>query len=621
MFKKRFLSGLTIALIMAFAATLTVLACTYLLDLKINEAACGNANVEGSYYASEHDIKIKAELYIDGVLMDTDVLTTNGSHHKAEVSYSGPLSLGGHSIDVYGYRWIVDDAAYYEYVDRPYTEPVYDCELTAYFNSHTHDVSEFYVKETGDPNHCHRIVWHDLSPTAQSHFITMHGGSGGVNDYNHHIDENPTAHLVTPGGYGTCPTDYSVDPTNSSRCRKFIPATYKWSSPEIKSDKFEVASCHKYTVQSAQIVNCEDGARAVNLYDNGVYVDHLLFEAVTWIDPYVLETGLPAIDFAIPAEYGGGTVHFAVFNEPEQCLIHQSTVMIEDGACQYGVGSEKTFLVGDGLTMNIASAIDDSNGFDEDLGPGVTTLTFPNGHFVWKIIADPGYEIVGPTTGEFWTDDFTCRPIPSCPTCGPRVEEVANAPDDLVLVNYGRGPCTICWVTWTADKQEYWRYGRSIHQFSIQVFVPEQQLINAGIAYRTVPYANHPDYKPMLYIDSVPFVGLDGVTYYILDLNKAVVGKSWAYYDTASGSFYREVWGWQSLDRSAYTDCSRTVGPWDVSAAGIATRQYGNPTSSDWVKFLMDNGVPANDAIAWSLLLWASPDGTLALPAGFVLKP
>jgi hypothetical protein len=580
MFKKRFLSGLTIALIMAFAATLTVLACTYLLDLKINEAACGNANVEGSYYASEHDIKIKAELYIDGVLMDTDVLTTNGSHHKAEVSYSGPLSPGGHSVDVYGYKWIPDVAEHYVYADKV-NQPTDNWVCPAGYSEHG-----------GNPKPCRK-------------------------DSNHSIW---TDKVNEPVNNWVCPVGYSSNPGHSN-CRKFIPATYKWSSPEIKSDKFEVASCHKYTVQSAQIVNCEDGARAVNLYDNGVYVDHLLFEAVTWIDPYVLETGLPAIDFAIPAEYGGGTVHFAAFNEPEQCLIHQSTVMIEDGACQYGVGSEKTFLVGDGLTMNIASAIGDSNGFDEDLGPGATTIIFPNGSFGWKLVADPGYEIVGPTEGSFGTNDFTCRRIPSCPTCGPRVEEIAKAPDDLVLVNYGRGPCTICWVTWTADKQEYWRYGRSIHQFSIQVFVPEQQLINAGIAYRTVPYANHPDYKPMLYIDSVPFVGLDGVTYYILDLNKAVVGKSWAYYDTASGSFYREVWGWQSLDRSAYTDCSRTVGPWDISAAGLASRQYGNPTSSDWVQFMLDNGYDATKAIEWSLALWASPDGTSAIPADFVLTP
>jgi hypothetical protein len=298
----------------------------------------------------------------------------------------------------------------------------------------------------------------------------------------------------------------------------------------------------------------------------------------------------------------------------------KAMAMMESSTCAYGFGTDKTFLVTDGLTMHIVSA-DGSGSFDQDLTAGSTTINFPNGHYAWTLVADQGYVILGPAEGDFWTDDFTCRPEPACPTCGPRVEEIANAPDDLVIVNYGRGPCTICWTTWTADKEEYWRYGRSIHQFSIQVFVPEQQLIDAGIAYRTVPYANHPDYKPMLYIDSVPFVGLDGVTYYILDLNKAVVGKSWAYYDTATGSPYREIWGWQSLDRSAYTDCSRTVGPWDISAAGLASRQYGNPTSSDWVQFMIDNGYDANAALQWSLALWVSPDGTLALPADFVLQP
>jgi hypothetical protein len=213
------------------------------------------------------------------------------------------------------------------------------------------------------------------------------------------------------------------------------------------------------------------------------------------------------------------------------------------------------------------------------------------------------------------------RPLPTCPTCGPRIEEIAKSPNDLVLIDYGRGPCTVCLVTWTAGPLEHWRYARSINQFSIMVFVPEADLIAAGITYRAVPYANHPGYKPMLYIDSVPFVGLDGVTYYILDLNKAVVGTSWAYFDTATGKTYLEVWGWNSLYRSAYVDCSRTVGPWDISAAGIANRLYGNPTSSDWVQFLVDHGYNGNAAIQWSLQLWASPDGTLALPSDFVFKP
>jgi hypothetical protein len=213
------------------------------------------------------------------------------------------------------------------------------------------------------------------------------------------------------------------------------------------------------------------------------------------------------------------------------------------------------------------------------------------------------------------------NPLPTCPTCGPRVEEIAKSPNDLVIVDYGRGPCTVCLATWTAGPLEHWRYARSINPFSIQVFVSESKLIAAGIKYHTVPYANHPGYKPMLYIDAVPFVGLDGVTYYILDLNKAVVGTAWAYYDTATGKSYLDLWGWNSLTRSAYVDCSRTVGPWDISATGIASRLYGNPSSSDWVKFLMDNGYDANKAIQWSLQLWASPDGTLALPSDFVFKP
>jgi hypothetical protein len=259
--------------------------------------------------------------------------------------------------------------------------------------------------------------------------------------------------------------------------------------------------------------------------------------------------------------------------------------------------------------------------FLQDVPAGSTVITFPNGHFSWTLTAAQGYDIVGPTSGDFWTDDFTCRPIPVCAVCGPRVEEIAKGPYDLVTVDYSRGPCTICLKTWTAKAEEYWRYARSVNPFSIQVFVPESKLIAAGIKYRTVPYPNHPGYKPMLFIDAVPFVGLDKVTYYILDLNKAVVGTAWAYYDTPSGKPYTEVWGWNTLTRSAYVDCSRTVGPWDISATGIASRLYGNPTSSDWVKFLVDSGYDANKAYLWSLKLWASQDGTLALPSDFVFLP
>jgi len=86
----------------------------------------------------------------------------------------------------------------------------------------------------------------------------------------------------------------------------------------------EPDGCHDITIKSHQAADCDGYARAVNLYDLGVYQGHLLFESGVFTDPYALEPGLPAVSFAIPSEYGGGTVDFDALSEPASCQIFRT---------------------------------------------------------------------------------------------------------------------------------------------------------------------------------------------------------------------------------------------------------------------------------------------------------
>ena len=130
-------------------------------------------------------------------------------------------------------QWVA--SGHWDYVSRPTTPPVYDCELTENINETNYDVSEFYVKPTGDDHHCHRIVWGSLGTTLENSFKAMHHNDynygspnhgNWISAYNSHIDENPNAHLVTPGGYGACPAGYDVDPGNQARCRKWVDTSH-----------------------------------------------------------------------------------------------------------------------------------------------------------------------------------------------------------------------------------------------------------------------------------------------------------------------------------------------------------------------------------------------------------
>jgi hypothetical protein len=181
----------------------------------------------------------------EGWVLDTTVGATSGDWQPGETHVDYDVTATWKKRIVSG-NW--------DYVSRPITPPVYDCEFVVNIHGTNRDVSEFYDKPTGDSHHCHRIVWGNLSPSVQNAFKAMHD-----NDYNHgspnhgswqsayngHIDQNPNAHLVTPGGYGSCPAGYAVDPGNQARCRKWVDTshwiyeTHRFTGTILRPDCYE----------------------------------------------------------------------------------------------------------------------------------------------------------------------------------------------------------------------------------------------------------------------------------------------------------------------------------------------------------------------------------------------
>lgn len=229
------------------------------------------------------------------------------------------------------------------------------------------------------------------------------------------------------------------------------------------------------------------------------------------------------------------------------------------------------------------------------------------------------------------TNGFVILAPPTCPTCGPRVDEIAKGADDVVIVQYAKGDCHVCMTQdWGLAFDSLWQYARAPHPFSILVSAKEDMLKKLGIQYRKVVTDLG---VTQIYIDAPEFKGVDGVSYYILDLPRSssildqatgkivetvYVGDNWYFVDTASGKSYTSIYGWQTTTRSLYPgSCARTVGPWDVSANGMATHKFGGTNSSEWVTYLLSSGaVPksfagADTAIQWSLDFWKTTSDML----------
>src|SRR3990167_5153548 len=93
---------------------------------------------------------------------------------------------------------------------KKWVETTYTCDVDAWIHLTKYDVSSFYNKPTGDDNHCHRIVWGNLTSEQQDAFKDMHhndenystpNNGNWTSAYNSHIDQNPEADVDVSGHY------------------------------------------------------------------------------------------------------------------------------------------------------------------------------------------------------------------------------------------------------------------------------------------------------------------------------------------------------------------------------------------------------------------------------------
>lgn len=127
---------------------------------------------------------------------------------------------------------VVDVPAHWEV--RHWIPATYRCDVHADFWYGSRDVSQFYIKPTGDDHHCHRIQWNNLTNSQKIDFSLLHFelGAEGAGDYNQHIVENPEATEVT-AGYFTGWEDGRADSVGDEEYE--VPATYI-PGPDADSD-------------------------------------------------------------------------------------------------------------------------------------------------------------------------------------------------------------------------------------------------------------------------------------------------------------------------------------------------------------------------------------------------
>lgn len=202
-------------------------------------------------------------------------------------------------------------------------------------------------------------------------------------------------------------------------------------------------------------------------------------------------------------------------------------------------------------------------------------------------------------------------PLPPvvCPTCGAGFPVNLENANQLIDARYSRGECIANQKKHCVEVTDPYLFLLSDHQVSILVSQSDAALTKAGIAHR-VEKVNGVN---MVYIDSQPFQGIDGKTYYELDIPLFIAtGGNWVYYDTGTGKRWRDVYGQHSVRQ--YILCSRSVGPWDVGPDGLVVKnRFGGHVDWDWVAYIHDNYNKSwSDATAWMLKLYT--DGKEYLP-------
>lgn len=121
------------------------------------------------------------------------------------------------------------------------------------------------------------------------------------------------------------------------------------------------------------------------------------------------------------------------------CEPGDASVLVDLGECRFENDTSRT-LVSFTLTGGITVTLTGPDGFTAEFSESGEFNLLP-GHYGWVAVAAGGYEIEGPSEGEF--DVVTCRPeCPTCrcPTCGAPIQETMG--ESMAIAWFSDLPCT-----------------------------------------------------------------------------------------------------------------------------------------------------------------------------------
>lgn len=246
----------------------------------------------------------------------------------------------------------------------------------------------------------------------------------------------------------------------------------------------------------------------------------------------------------------------------------------------------------------------------QEVGPGefeflVGTLVETYGHH--ELTGSASMTVGDVTyTDEDQQEEVVCGekerpPKPSCPTCGPHVDEFV--PGGISIFWTGITECRVLWD----EKKERWCVD----------FTSVAGILSDGIEFSVYDMDEEAFYPA----DSI--VGNDGKTYYFLDdLDPA---GDWVIFEGIhEGEAYpfweggytriRDVVGHENVEK--FSSCGVTPGYWDTDESGNAHFRYlRNHNISEWAEFVREEfGLNYKDSVEWAEQLKEA--GTLPLPTG-----
>ncbi len=312
MTKKLFSRSLLIAVVAILLIASTTLACSYGLHLNASSNDCETISASGYASASDRNVKLMAELYVDGNLKDTEVYTTTGSDKTANVSWSGAASPGNHTVLIIGYKWEQTGSETYTY------EKTGDYSGSrVYINFKDGDRKIDIIGQNG---YVVTGVWMKVENDGQSGYV--YKGSGNFYNYDPYgRDIEQVKVTVSKAIYGFVEFD---------RTDKDVP---------VDTCLVQGFKAHQAYLED----ECAGIKRVVNLYEGppGNPYQTLLGThynvTIPFTNPFALET-IPGDSIALPAGFGGPAV-FAPMAEPANCQVpHETEAWYEKDCDGWKVG-------------------------------------------------------------------------------------------------------------------------------------------------------------------------------------------------------------------------------------------------------------------------------------------